>query len=600
MSQPNDWKRGKLAIILLMIIAFMTTSTNISYANEVGDQVIRSLKGTITDESGQPVEGATVQVGAYSPNTGFYLITSAITDEEGVYAIPSYSKTLGDAVSAIINVKGNVVVFEVQSEILDFQIPEQKTTITGKITYVDEFATPVSNYPISLSVYLGRGGRIYIANVRTDSEGNYTMSVIPGEFNSARGVNQFSLIYNNNSENVVELHSGDYKVINQQVSDMHPGTYLNGRLEVDVTDESDVPIQDAVAELAGTEIPLFQAGNYFFSDVIKGGSFTVRVTAPGYMPTEENIEINGGVYRLSLKLIKINPPIVIAMEERAPDYNGWYNKDVWVSFQAFDEDAEPMVDPPFLVSTEGVDQAITGSAIDADGLKGTGTTYVSLDKTAPVTEALVSESASNGYWYNSDVHVSLSSNDNLSGIEHIAYSLDNGRTWSDYDGAITISKEGENTLLYRSTDQAGNKEQQNQLVVNIDKTTPTLQLTLNRYALSPANNKMIQIHAIVDGVDAGSGIAAIKLTSITSSEANHSSGSGNKLIDIQNAEYGVYDTVFDLRAEDSGNGPEREYRIIYTASDKAGNVAIASAIVIVSNDNKDEKDKKEKKEKQEK
>lgn len=589
MSQTNDLRRGKLAIILLMIIAFMATNTNISYANEGDDQVVRSLQGTITDEDGQPVEGATVQVGAYSSNTGFHFIASATTDEEGVYSIPSYSKTLGDAVSAILNVKGNVVVFEVQSEILDFQIPQQKATITGKITYVDEFATPVSNYPISLSVYLGRGGRINIANVWSDSEGNYTMSVIPGEFNSARGVNQFSLFYNNNLENIVELHSGNHKVIDQQVFDMHPGTYLNGRLEVDVTDESDVPIQDAVVELAGTDIPLFQAGNYFFSDVIKGGAYTLRVMAQGYMPTEENIEINGGVNRLSLKLIKNNPPVVFAMEERAPDYNGWYNKDVWVSFQAFDEDAEPVVDPPYLVSTEGADQAITGSAIDAAGLKGTDTIYVSLDKTAPVSEATVSERASNGNWYNSDVHVSLSSNDKLSGIEHIAYSLDNGSSWSDYDGVITLSKEGENTLLYQSTDQAGNTEQQKQLVVNIDKTSPTLQLTLNRYNLSPGNNKMIQIHAIVDGVDAGSGIAAIQLTSITSSEANHSSGSGNKLIDIQNAEYGTYDTAFDLRAEDSGKGPEREYTIIYTATDKAGNSTIASAIVIVSKDNKDDK-----------
>lgn len=593
MSQTNDLRRGKLAIILLMIIAFMTTNTNISYANEDDDQVVRSLQGTITDEAGQPVEGATVQVGAYSSNEGFDYIASATTDEEGVYAIPSYSKTLGDAVSAILNVKGYVVVFEVQSEILDFQIPEQKTTITGKITYVDEFATPVSNYPISLSVYLGRGGRIKIADSWSDSEGNYTMSVIPGEFNSARGQNTFSMIYNNGYESVVELHSGNHKVIDQQVFDMHPGTYLNGRFEVDVTDESDVPIQDAVAEIAGTDIPLFQAGNYFFSDVIKGGAYTLRVMAPGYLPAEKNIVINGGVYRSSVKLVKNNPPVVIGMEERAPDYNDWYNKDVWVSFQAFDEDAEPVVDPPFLVSTEGANQAITGSAIDAAGLKGTGTIYVNLDKTVPVTEATVSERASSGNWYNSDVHVSLSSNDNLSGIEHIAYSLDNGSTWSDYDGVITISREGENTLLYRSMDQAGNTEQQKQLLVNIDKTSPTLQLNLNRYALSPVNNKMIQIQAIVDGADAGSGIAAIQLTSITSSEANHSSGSGNKLIDIQNAEYGTYDTAFDLRAEDSGKGPEREYTIIYTSTDKAGNAAIASAIIVVSKDNKDDKNKKD-------
>ncbi|MCA0756880.1 hypothetical protein KP806_17620 [Paenibacillus sp. N4] len=541
--------------------------------------MVRSLQGTITDEAGQPVEGATVRIGAYSSSTGFYDITSAITDEEGSYSI-SYTKTLGDAVSAILTVKGYVVVFAVESETLDFQLPEQKATLSGKITYVDEFATPVSNYPIRLTVYLGRGGRINIAEAWSDSEGSYTLSVIPGQFYSARGENTYIMTYNNNWESTVQLHSGDHKIIDQQVFDMHPGTYLNGRLEVEITDESDVPIEDAIAEVAGTDIPLYQAGNYFFSDVLKGGAYTLKVSAPGYMPAEENIEINGGVYRLSLKLIKNNPPVVTAVKERAPDYNGWYNKDVWVSFKAVDEDAELVVSPPFLVSTEGADQAIKGFAIDSSGLVGTDTTYVNLDKTAPVTEAAVSGQASSGDWYRSDVHVSLSAKDKLSGIEQTTYSLDYGKTWAVYNGAVTLSKEGENIVLYRSTDQAGNMEKQNTLVVNIDKTAPTLQLSLNRYSLSPANNKMIPIQAFVDAQDGGSGIAAIQLVSITSNEAGQSTGTGHK-IDIQNAEFGTYDTAFELRAENSGKGPDREYNIVYSATDKAGNTALASATVTV-------------------
>lgn len=588
MSQLMDWRRGKLVFMLLLIITFMTTSTNISYANEVGDQVDRSLQGTITDEAGQPVEGATVKVGAYSPGSGFKIIASATTDEEGAYLIP-YKKTLGDAVSAILYVKGYVVVFEVQSDTLNFQMPEQRASIAGKITHGDEFETPVSNYPIILSVYLGRGGRITIADVLSDSEGNFTMTVIPGQFYSARGENTFSLIYNNNFESTVELHLGDHKVINQPVSDGASNTYFNGRLEVDVNDESGIPIYNAAVELVGTDISLYQTGNYFFSDVIKGGVYTVRVKALGYMPVEEDILVDGRTQKLSLKLTKNNPPVVNAKAERAPDYNGWYNKDVRVSFDAVDEDAELVVDPPFLVTTEGANQAITGSATDSADLAGTDTIYISLDKTAPVTEVTVSESPSNSGWYNSDVHVSLSSNDNLSGIERIAYSLDNGNTWSDYDGGITLSKEGLNTLLYRSTDLAGNTEQTKQLTVSIDKTSPTLRLTLDRYIISPANNKMIQIHAIVDAADAGSGIAAIQLTSITSSEPDQTSRSSKKSIDIQNAEYGTYDTTFELRAEIE-TGREREYTITYTAIDKAGNIAEVSAIVKISKD----KEKKEK------
>ncbi|RIX50101.1 hypothetical protein D3P08_21365 [Paenibacillus nanensis] len=508
MRQMIDFRKGRVVWVCVLIAAFLTTSTNISYADGFSDQADRSLQGTITDEAGLPIEGADVRVGAYSPETGFRFLASAATDAEGKYAI-SYTQSVYDAVSAILTVNSHVIVFEVRSDTLDFQLPEERAVITGNITYVDEFATPVSQYPISLSVYLGRGGRIPIADITTDYDGNYSFSIIPGTFQTAHGPNAFELVYNHNfPEGIVEFHLGDRLVRDKQVTDKLPSTPFNGRLEVDVTDESDAPVENAAVELAGTNIPLYQTGHYFFSNVIRGGAYSLKVTAPGYLPQEAPIEINGGVIRKSLKLVRS-------------------------------------------------------------------------DDTAPVTEAEVSEQPRSGGWHNTDVHVTLTAADNQSGVERTTYSLDNGSTWRVYDGGITLSHEGEHTLLYRSQDKAGNLEQEKQLGVKIDKTAPTLELALNRYTLSPANHKMVPIRAIVEGSDAGAGIESIQLTSITVSDFKHSPKSKPHESDIQNAEYGTYDTAFQLRAEIAGKGSERHYTILYTATDKAGNQSTATAVVKV-------------------
>jgi hypothetical protein len=211
--------------------------------------------------------------------------------------------------------------------------------------------------------------------------------------------------------------------------------------------------------------------------------------------------------------------------------------------------------------------------------------YVSIkydkDETPPVTKALVSESIHQNNWYNTDVHVALSSNDNLSGVEKTEYSLDNGHTWSDYNGVIAISNEGKNILYYRSIDHAGNAELPKTLEVNIDKTPPTLNLTLDKTVLLPANHKMVSINAIVNVIESVSGLDSVVLTSITNNESSNQSGTGNTFIDVQNADYGTTDTTFDLRAERSGKGVGRLYTITYTATDKAGNIAMDTATVTV-------------------
>lgn len=580
MKKTNGSRTKVLALILFLFVTFMTTDASIMYADEA-DNVPRSLQGKITDENGNPVDGASIRIGTYAIGFGFRFVGSAVTNEEGEYTIPSYTRNFGDAVSTIITANGNMVVNALtSSETFNYQFPVQRAILTGKVTYGDMYETPVAGYPVHLGVHLGSGGRINVASAITDAEGNYTFSIIPGDFSSALGENMFRLIFDNNYERHVELHLGDNKSEQAFGIPIPQGVKLNGRLAGYVTDENDIPIPDAAVELVELDTPIITSEGFFVTNIIKGGNYTLRATAPGYTPLEKVIEINGGDSFLTFKLIKSSPPVVTATADRTPDHHGWYNHDVTVSFQATDDDSILAIDPPIIVSTEGADQVIQGIARDTAGLTGIGSITINLDKTPPVTQTLVSESVQNN-WYNIDVHVTLSSSDNLSGVENTEYSLDNGQTWSDYNEVITLNKEGENTLLYRSSDAAGNTEQSKSLDVNLDKTAPSLNVTLDKTVLSPANHKMVSIQAVVNVIESGSGLDSVVLTSITSNETSNQSGTGSTAIDVQNADFGTADTTFDLRAEKSGKGEGRVYMITYTATDRAGNSAVGTATVTV-------------------
>ncbi|MHA6480903.1 carboxypeptidase-like regulatory domain-containing protein [Paenibacillus sp. strain BS8-2] len=572
---------GKLTFIgvVAIIISLVVMTIHAGSVNATGEILSRSLQGTILDEEGLPIEGATVRIGLY--NGSFRFVASGTTDEQGRYEI-AYERELGDAVSAILDVRGNMIVYQVWEPTLDVRLPEVMSTLSGQLSYGDEYTTPVSDYPIRLIVNLGRGeGRITIGETRTDEDGRYALSLEPGQFQSIRGENTFSLIFNESMEEAVTMHSGDQRIMDRIVYD-RPPMYFNGRLEVDVTDAvTGEPLENAVVALAGTDLPLYQAGHYFFSDILRGGPYTVSATAPGYEAVNEPIVVNGSVYPLSVQLRKTtvnNPPTVTATAERAPDRGEWYNRDVLVSFHAEDEEGELTIDPPVLVTTEGANQIITGSAVDAEGLIGTGSLQINLDKTAPTTIASASGETGDGNWYRSNVSVTLSWADDVSGVEKTMYSLDRGRTWRDYDGAIPFSREGEHRLYYRSVDIAGNTEAIQQHIVKIDKTPPMLLVLPNPPIITPASGLMKSIRANVVRADFYSGIESVQLTSITI----HESGGDGTLPtadDIQNAELGTYDTDFDLRAEAPGVGLTRRYTITYTATDKAGNTTVAQTDV---------------------
>ncbi|MFK7691364.1 discoidin domain-containing protein [Paenibacillus sp. HJGM_3] len=229
-----------------------------------------------------------------------------------------------------------------------------------------------------------------------------------------------------------------------------------------------------------------------------------------------------------------------------------------------------------MISEEGVNPIWYRSVDQSGNIEPPKKLDVKIDRTAPVT---VSQ-PSGGSWSNQDEWVHLTATDNLSGAE-TRYSLDGGATWVYYSIPFPVEEEGISRIQYQAIDNAGNIEPIRTLDVKIDRTVPEIQVKLDQYELWPANHKMVTVHASVYASDALSGIASWQLTSIASNEPDNGTDDGDTTDDIQNAAFGTPDTVFDLRAERSGQGNGRVYTITYTATDLAGNTKQATVEVKV-------------------
>ncbi len=169
------------------------------------------------------------------------------------------------------------------------------------------------------------------------------------------------------------------------------------------------------------------------------------------------------------------PPTISGAPTTLPNAAGWYNHNVIVHFTASDAlSGPPTGAEDATVSTEGMNQSVTGTATDrADNSASYTVSGINIDKTPPVT-AINLAGIGGGGWYRSEVTVSLNATDDLAGVASVEYQLDGG-AWLPYTGFFSVAGEGAHTILYRSTDLAGNIEaaQSEGGAISIDLTPPT-------------------------------------------------------------------------------------------------------------------------------
>lgn len=160
------------------------------------------------------------------------------------------------------------------------------------------------------------------------------------------------------------------------------------------------------------------------------------------------------------------PPTIRHEQSPAANDNGWNRDDVTITFICSDGGGSGLQSctEPTPVRTEGLNQLVTGTAVDRAGNSVDDPTRVSIDKTAPRISASADRAANAAGWYKNDVRVTFTCSDSLSGIPAV-------------DGCTTPADLGEGASQSASgtaRDAADNTATTSVTGINIDKTAPTL------------------------------------------------------------------------------------------------------------------------------
>jgi outer membrane protein assembly factor BamB len=197
-----------------------------------------------------------------------------------------------------------------------------------------------------------------------------------------------------------------------------------------------------------------------------------------YLNKENILKMNikgrpGSSYNVEVYGVDNHNPEILASTLPEPNINGWHNSDLLVNFEC--SDALSGVDvctDDIEVQTEGKAQSFSGSVSDKAANTAQASISVNLDKTTPSIEAEVIGNISSYAWYNTDVTINYSCNDELSGLAFCSES-------------DILIQDGENQAVQGSVkDIAGNQQVINHLI-SIDKTKPTITSSLS----SQANSK---------------------------------------------------------------------------------------------------------------
>jgi IPT/TIG domain/Glucodextranase, domain B/Kelch motif/Galactose oxidase, central domain len=179
------------------------------------------------------------------------------------------------------------------------------------------------------------------------------------------------------------------------------------------------------------------------------------------------------------------PPSITATVLPAPNANGWNNSSVTVTFNCT-AGSSAIVNCPSSqsVSSEGANQIISGTATDAAGLSATAHVSINIDKTQP---AIIVSSPTDGTTFaNSDVTVSGSVSDVLSGIAGVTCDgLPASVTGGSFFCNISLTV-GVNLVVVRVNDLAGNAAGSN-FHLSLTGTLPAP----NSLQITPANVNMV-------------------------------------------------------------------------------------------------------------
>ncbi len=169
------------------------------------------------------------------------------------------------------------------------------------------------------------------------------------------------------------------------------------------------------------------------------------------------------------------PPTILAVASPIANVAGWNNTPVTVTFTCNDATSGVASCPQTrMVSTDGGNQVILGTATDVAGNTANASVTLNLDQTPPIISAIVSPAPNAAGWNNTNPTVTFICSDSTSGIANCPQPQ-------------MITSEGAGQLIGgTATDIAGNTTTTS-TTVNLDKTPPNLTIS------SPVNGSTVDL-----------------------------------------------------------------------------------------------------------
>jgi hypothetical protein len=181
-----------------------------------------------------------------------------------------------------------------------------------------------------------------------------------------------------------------------------------------------------------------------------------------------------------------------------PNGRGWNNTPVTVTFSCADTGSGIATCPtPAVVTAEGANQIVSGTAVDTAGNTATASVTLNIDQTPPVVTASQAPPPDANGWNTSAVVVSFAATEALSGLAP-----------ESVTAPLTLSADGLNlSATGQATDLAGNVGSVSRAGINIDRLPPTITVALTP---GPDASGLYTgpVTAYFTCADSGSGIAS--------------------------------------------------------------------------------------------
>jgi hypothetical protein len=324
--------------------------------------------------------------------------------------------------------------------------------------------------------------------------------------------------------------------VNCSATDGHSNT-ANDSFNVTVQDTTAPVIEDhddVTAEATGPGGAIVTYDSPATSDAVDGTGVASCLPASGsqFPIGETDVTCNASddagnnavPLTFTVHVVDTTDPIITYVTRTAANSNGWNNGDVTVTWSCTDivEVVEEEVSET--VSTEGENQSATGTCVDTSGNDASNTQIgINIDKTVPIASAAAAPAPNANGWNKTDVIVSFSGNDGLSGIDFCS------------DDVVVSSEAAGQSASGTCTDKAGNvSDSATASGINVDKTAPTI-----LGAASPAGNSHgwnnTDVTVSFTCSDTLSGVASCGSNQTLTGEGAGQSATGNALDKADNS-----------------------------------------------------------------